>query len=477
MFWYGREDLQFARYLADRTGIMSFFNMVLLWMLAGRNDVVIWLTGWSFRRCAKARALLTAESLNLFHRWTARVATVQALIHSVAYVWLKWGEFWVTMRQPYWWSGVYAMLVMGALIPLSILPLRKVAYEVFLLLHIALSVGLLVLLYIHTEMFGYDGSVWICGGIWLIDRGIRLARVVLLSFRTVGQRNAVAAITASDPGLIRMRVNTSVTIQPQPGDYYFLYSPHSLKPWENHPFTLASWEKCPSGGTTLNFLIAPLDGWTGRLRRRIEATAAAKAATETDSEEDGLVASKKAAQLRVLLEGPYGHRCDVDQYDHIVLIAGGSGIAAILPYVFALGQTERKRRISVVWTVRNAEYAADVLANELSAERTQHVSLELYLTKDSPEVARRVIAGGDLGYGALDSNKDRTDVKLLRGRPNTDELIATHVDALLEEKNTRLAVLGCGPGGMMDDLRRTVAGAYETGLATRLEYFEEAFTW
>jgi hypothetical protein len=49
MYWYGAIDIQFARYLADRTGIMCFYNLILLWALAGRNDVVIWLTGWSFR--------------------------------------------------------------------------------------------------------------------------------------------------------------------------------------------------------------------------------------------------------------------------------------------------------------------------------------------------------------------------------------------------------------------------------------------
>lgn len=54
LYWYAQEDIQIARYLADRTGIMSFYNMVLLWLLAGRNDVVIWLTGWSFRECGSA---------------------------------------------------------------------------------------------------------------------------------------------------------------------------------------------------------------------------------------------------------------------------------------------------------------------------------------------------------------------------------------------------------------------------------------
>ncbi|KLT39287.1 hypothetical protein CC85DRAFT_288728 [Cutaneotrichosporon oleaginosum] len=475
MFWPGAESIQLARYLGDRTGIMSFYNMVLLWLLAGRNDVVIWLTGWSF------------QSLNLFHRWTARVAVVQAFVHSCAYIWLRWGAFWAFMPERYWWSGVCAMAAMGLLIPLSVLPLRQYAYELFLVLHIGLSVATLALLYLHTEMFGYDPWVWLCMGIWAFDRLLRVVRVAVLSFKTLGQRNAVGAITATNPGLMRVRVDTSVPINPAPGDYYFLYSPRSLSPWENHPFTLASWEKAPGGGTTLHFLIAPMEGWTRRLRRRLEAVATLAA----DSEAAPLLAapgtsSLPPARLRVLLEGPYGHRCDLEPFEHVLLLAGGSGIAAILPYVFALSrENSAKKRISIVWTVRNAAYAADVLAHELAPARTRHASLDIYLTQEEPVAARALLDALDVpldtGYAAVDPHSAgarRREVVLTRGRPPIRELVGAQVEALRADTG-RLAILACGPGQMMDDLRRAVADAYGalTTDAGRLEYYEEAFTW
>jgi hypothetical protein len=31
---------------------MSFYNLVLVWVLAGRNDVFLWVTGWSFCKSA-----------------------------------------------------------------------------------------------------------------------------------------------------------------------------------------------------------------------------------------------------------------------------------------------------------------------------------------------------------------------------------------------------------------------------------------
>lgn len=45
----------------------------MIWVFAARNDPFLWLTGWSF------------ATYNRFHRWVARIATVQAVIHSIGY--------------------------------------------------------------------------------------------------------------------------------------------------------------------------------------------------------------------------------------------------------------------------------------------------------------------------------------------------------------------------------------------------------
>lgn len=67
------ETKQVLRYVSDRTGIISFANFPLIWLFGMRNNVVMWLTGWDF------------GTFNKFHRWVARVATLQAVIHSVGY--------------------------------------------------------------------------------------------------------------------------------------------------------------------------------------------------------------------------------------------------------------------------------------------------------------------------------------------------------------------------------------------------------
>lgn len=72
LYW-PRKSTQLLRFVSDRTGIISLANLPLVWLFGMRNDFLMWLTGWGF------------GTYNAFHRWAARVATLQAVIHSLGY--------------------------------------------------------------------------------------------------------------------------------------------------------------------------------------------------------------------------------------------------------------------------------------------------------------------------------------------------------------------------------------------------------
>jgi len=72
LYW-PQESMQLWRYVSDRTGIISLANFPIIWIFGMRNNVLIWATGWGF------------GTYNSFHRWVARVSTVQAVVHSVGY--------------------------------------------------------------------------------------------------------------------------------------------------------------------------------------------------------------------------------------------------------------------------------------------------------------------------------------------------------------------------------------------------------
>jgi predicted ferric reductase len=67
-----------CEYVGNRTGTLSLVNMSIAILFAGRNNILIALTGWS------------QTTFMTLHRWTARVATVQAVVHSIAYTVAYW---------------------------------------------------------------------------------------------------------------------------------------------------------------------------------------------------------------------------------------------------------------------------------------------------------------------------------------------------------------------------------------------------
>jgi hypothetical protein len=109
------------RYVGDRTGVISTANLILIWTFGIRNNTLMWLTGWDF------------ATYNNFHRWVARVATVEAVVHSIAYTvlicdrelqsyihwqldssvwadgatWSKsWEDYLAYVVQKYFWNGI-----------------------------------------------------------------------------------------------------------------------------------------------------------------------------------------------------------------------------------------------------------------------------------------------------------------------------------------------------------------------------------
>jgi predicted ferric reductase len=66
-------QFEICEYVGNRTGTLSLVNMSIAILFAGRNNLLIALTGWS------QTTFLT------LHRWTARVAAVQAVVHSIVY--------------------------------------------------------------------------------------------------------------------------------------------------------------------------------------------------------------------------------------------------------------------------------------------------------------------------------------------------------------------------------------------------------
>lgn len=89
------KSIQIWRLLADRTGYLAYANIAIFFVFGVRNNILIWLTGWHF------------PAFNRFHRWVARVATLEAIVHSVCYTvetYMSGGyaEYSLSWKERYW---------------------------------------------------------------------------------------------------------------------------------------------------------------------------------------------------------------------------------------------------------------------------------------------------------------------------------------------------------------------------------------
>lgn len=71
--WHGAQQ-EMLGHLRNRTGILSLVNMIPLVLLAGRNNPLIVALNIPF------------DTFNLVHRFLGRIATVEAVVHSIAHI-------------------------------------------------------------------------------------------------------------------------------------------------------------------------------------------------------------------------------------------------------------------------------------------------------------------------------------------------------------------------------------------------------
>lgn len=59
--------------VGDRAGHLAICQLPIFFLFAGRNNFLIWISGWPY------------NDFQVFHKWIARVATLEAVVHSACY--------------------------------------------------------------------------------------------------------------------------------------------------------------------------------------------------------------------------------------------------------------------------------------------------------------------------------------------------------------------------------------------------------
>ncbi|KAJ3524825.1 hypothetical protein NMY22_g10838 [Coprinellus aureogranulatus] len=425
--------------IGDRTGVVSMANFVALFLFASRNNFLLWITNWRH------------STFLLLHRWIGYCLILEVAGHSILMYLLHLlylQDHDTRSKRPPWICGMIATLAFALILPASMLPIRKRVYEFFLITHRVLAVVALLATFLHTNYlfgftWGYEIWIYVGGGLWFLDRALRVARIVSNGYRT-------ARISVIDEEGERVRADIDGIAAE--GHVYLYFPTLSWRFWENHPFSVLS---SFSGGTTsrpsdgvnaLNLrrtsnmtnwgelnrqvavhprttlLVRGVNGFTKTLVRRL------------------LESPNHRLSLPVLVESNYHANPGIRSLSHcssLLCIAGGVGITAVIPLIKSFGGV----RSRLEWGLRN-----EALAIALQRELTS-------LTQ---------------GTGMVEVN---TSVgKRLKVR----EIVREELEK--DDDVGDLGVVVCGPLPMADDVRNAVA-EYGSKAKRGVIFVDESFSW
>lgn len=514
-------------YISDRCGSAAYANLALVWLFAGRNNVFLWATGWSF------------TTFNLFHKHVARIATIEAIVHASVYTaYFRINGNYTRMWSQAWFVlGAVAVTSMSLLVGTASVLLRKRSYEIFLVLHIAFAILVIYCLFSHTARFNgyYEPYLWPVVAIWSFDRLLRVARLITCNVGVsksgiLFTKSEVFYDAASDILKIVITPPRACLLQiakPGPGEYFYLYRPLSWKGWENHPFSLGSYWGTPGSpsvsnvstidknepgytkkeleigdiywvesgssqestdsiiptekrGQALTYWIRPFDGWTRRLANHC--------ITQQNGEQSRW---RRLCTSTILLEGPYHNRHGdlIKHNDRLLMIAGGTGIAAIAPWVqtymdrvqASVGHTVGAKSVRVVWTNRGSAFIDDVMSKELATARMREdVSFDLYntaarqvivLAQTSDMVSDLTATSKSKEISIPESGRSSFESGVIHARPDIAKIISDEAECF----EGRITVLLCGPASMADEARAAILAARKNGVD--MHYAEEVFGW
>lgn len=236
--------------LGLRAGWLALAQVPLLILLAGKNNLIGFVTGVSYER------------LNVLHRWVSRVLLVLATLHF-GYQNYGWNEYgliqleWSTDTCPPTGIAAYAILLWINLS--TVAPLRNLSYEFFVVQHLLTFFGFIIAIMIHLPSTALYSRVYIYIPIvlYFLDRVVRTSRY---AYNNISPGHATLA--ALDGCITKVRVPVKNVKQWRPGAHVLLSIPR-LGAGQSHPATIASTPS--SHKNDLIFILKGHKGFTNRL--------------------------------------------------------------------------------------------------------------------------------------------------------------------------------------------------------------------
>jgi NAD(P)H-flavin reductase len=349
-------DPDYWERIGFRSAWISLTQVPLVYLLSSKASVLGFLVGSSY------------DHLNWLHRWVSRTLLVSVTVHGAFFMdeWYR-ADFVVLEMQMLpmvkYGLGAWAILVWTLLTSFS--PIRRFAYEFFVLQHIASAGVFLWLVWIHVPKYSkyyvyfavaaasFD---WLFRGLLLVYQNIR--------YKKLGFRAQLQAF-GDDVTILKLE---DVPISWKAGQHLRIWIPR-LGFLETHPFTIAcratATHKQPKND--IQFAIRTRSGITKRINRYAQKY---QKGTENSS-------------LSVFISGPYGSLPNWKAYETVVLISASTGASFTVPILETLldrTDTTCVRRIAFLVLTRSRshiEYYIKRLSDAVAHSKDSGIELTI----------------------------------------------------------------------------------------------------
>ncbi|RKL32519.1 hypothetical protein BFJ72_g10462 [Fusarium proliferatum] len=333
--WFGRPSLGFILMISVYfIGNVAFCSNMLAmpqllnhwasrfgWMCAGNMGLCVF---FGLKNTPLGLfASVSHSQLNILHRVVGYTTVFLLALHALVYT-IHFGR-----------QGRLVQLLkkedlegMGAGIAMLVLLMgvfRHKHYELFYASHVIGFVAVVLLTALHRPNWAkkIPTVMLTIFSVWAVDRLIRLSKL----FRNLVNNSAtVYPLPYNGTRIVLKKPGMENSL---PGSHCFLWIP-GLRLIETHPFTIVS-----NDSSGLELVMKSHEGFTKAV--------------------DSFASRNLRTSLWASIDGPYGSLPDVNNYDKLILIAGGSGAAFTFGVINRIMMQREKpaiQSIEFVWAVR-----------------------------------------------------------------------------------------------------------------------------
>jgi NAD(P)H-flavin reductase len=390
------------------------------------------------------------EQLNPWHQLSGRIIYFLLLNHAGWYInyFIQTGIFYRRLVDPIVIIGLTGFCLLTVVATTSLEIVRHWSYRVFYILHLAIGLWLLPLLFFHARPLRLYVSEAIA--LFLVNK-------VIQNLDTIQSLAIIAPVPLT--GLLSIKVPIPASKLPRfnaaPGQHVYLFIPIASRANKSsqaiHDFLFNPFTVADVSSTDITLVLRTLHGPTTKTLETL---------------------STLPQPQSIKLEGPYGSsRCFpnfAEKYDRILLVAGGIGATFILPIYRVLHEqlkteNETSNTLTFHWSIRSgAEASWAVEDPKEAAILRNNENVKIYITGSNTDDQQNDIEWAE----------ERIKANGGRERPDLREIVDHVFRAGKEEK---VAVFVCGTAEMAGELRVHVGRWVHRG--REVWWHDERFGW